>query len=443
MFKKKNTTNTDNRYRYRPVVHSADLSRSGTTVVRRHRPNYKIVLFLMLLMIIGLIVIYAIGPDRANVLNSAYGSNYSSDYFFKHQLLNIGLSIIFFIVAYLAPYDKILKLGKPLMVVSFGLCFVLVIADRLGLSIANQALGATRWLQVGPISIQPAELLKLSFIIYLAGFLNQQKAKNELNDFPKTIFKVLFYTGLASIFIFYFQKDFGTGAAFLTIVVSMMFVAGLDRKILLKLILVLVIAGILLMVTSPHRLERITTYLKGDNTSLGSDDSYQIDHAKIAIGTGGALGVGIGNSVQATGYLPESINDSIFAVMGEMFGFVGLMIILFIFTSLLLCILETMDYDEDNRLKLMVAGIFGWLAAHVVLNIGAMLGVIPLTGITLPIVSYGGTSMFMMCGALGIVFQASAYTVVKPEERNKYENINSRRRVGRTRYASSSSLKRA
>ena len=179
-------------------------------------------------------------------------------------------------------------------------------------------------------------------------------------------------------------------------------------------------AGILAIVSSPHRLERLMTY-GGDSDS---DSSYHIENAMIAIGTGGMFGVGIGNSVQATGYLPESINDSVFAVMGETFGFIGLMIIVLCFMFLLLRLLKTASGLPTEE-SLVVIGVFAWVMAHMVVNIMAMTGLIPLTGITLPLLSYGGTSLVIMVAVLGLCLQLSCYT--GREVRN--ENISSGRRL--------------
>ena len=197
------------------------------------------------------------------------------------------------------------------------------------------------------------------------------------------------------------------------------------------------LAGILLIVSAPHRVDRMMTFFQGDQTSTSNASTYHIEHAKIAIGTGGLLGVGIGNSVQATGYLPEAINDSVFAIMGETFGFVGLVATIALFAALLMRLLKVMDHLVDYRLKLIVAGVFGWFGVHVILNIGAMIGLIPLTGITLPLLSFGGTSMLFVAAALGLVFQLSRYTthgsVIKEAD---YESSSSRRRVRGPRYAS-------
>jgi cell division protein FtsW len=177
--------------------------------------------------------------------------------------------------------------------------------------------------------------------------------------------------------------------------------------------------------------------LQGDNTTTDDAGAYHIQHAKIAIGSGGLFGVGIGNSVQATGYLPEAINDSVFAIMGETFGFIGLLALMAVFVALLLRLLKVMDHLVDIRLKLLVAGVFGWFGAHVILNIAAMIGIFPLTGITLPLLSFGGTSMIFITAALGLTFQLSRYTIHTSRlKESTHEDSRSGRRVGRTRYAS-------
>jgi len=216
----------------------------------------------------------------------------------------------------------------------------------------------------------------------------------------------------------------------------MLFVAGINKKIILTIFGALIVAGVVLIFTSPHRIERVLTYIQGDNTSTSDAESYHVQHAKIAIGSGGLFGVGIGGSVQASGYLPEAINDSIFAIIGETFGFIGTVALLALFVALLMRLLGVMDHMVDIRLKLLAAGVFGWLGAHVILNIAAMIGIIPLTGITLPLLSYGGTSMIFMAAALGLVFQLSKYTI-HPSRIKEATDENSRRGRGvrRTRYA--------
>jgi len=405
-------------------------------VIRKHHGDRLIVVFTILLMFIGLLVIYAIGPQRANLMNSVFGFEYSDGYFFWKQLLSIGLAVGGFWAASLIPYNWILKHGNKVLIAGFIACALLAIGGWTGIVAGTN--GAVRWIDLGPLgSVQPAEILKFGVLLYLAVFLAVRTKEGKINDLKETLFPVAAIAGFALLFVIVFQKDLGTGISLTAIVATMLFVAGISKKIVFGLIGVLLVSGILLIFTSPHRVERVMTYLQGDNTSTQDADAYHIQHAKIAIGSGGFLGVGIGDSVQASGYLPEAINDSIFAIIGETFGFVGTVALLALFVALLMRLLGVVDGMIDLRLKLLAAGVFGWLAAHVILNIAAMIGIFPLTGITLPLLSYGGTSMIFMAAALGLVFQLSKYTVHPSRIKETIdENSRSRRGVGRTRNAS-------
>ncbi|MFZ1250688.1 MAG: FtsW/RodA/SpoVE family cell cycle protein [Candidatus Microsaccharimonas sp.] len=404
--------------------------------VRKHHGDRLIVVFTVLLMFVGLLVIYAIGPQRANLMNSIFGFEYSEGYFFWKQLLSLGLAMLAFWVMSLLSYDFIFKHGSKVLWAGFIACALLAIGGWTGMIAGTN--GAVRWIDLGPIgSVQPAEILKFGILLYMAVFLAVRVKEKKINDLQQTLVPVAVLAGLALLFVIVIQKDLGTGISLTAIVGTMLFVAGINRKIIFGLIGLLLVSGLLLIFTSPHRIERVGTYLKGDSTSTDDADSYHIQHAKIAIGSGGVFGVGIGDSVQASGYLPEAINDSIFAIIGETFGFVGTVALLALFVALLMRLLGVMDHLVDLRLKLAAAGVFGWLGAHVILNIAAMIGIFPLTGITLPLLSYGGTSMIFMAAALGLVFQFSKYTVHASRiKETTYEDSRSRRGVGRTRYAS-------
>ena len=406
--------------------------------VRKHHPDRLIVVFTLILMLIGLLMMYAIGPQRANLLNSVFGYDYSDTYFFIKQFISFLLAGVAFVVMARLPYEWVLKNGSKVLIIGFIACVILAIAGAAGLGIAQATNGATRWFNLGPLgSVQPAEILKLGLLLYLAVFLGIRQKQGMINDMKQTLIPVGILAGLAILIVIVIQKDLGTGIAITSIVAAMLFVAGISKKIVFGLIGLLLAAGLILIVTSPHRIERVATYFQGDNTSTSDDASYHIQHAKIAIGSGGFFGVGIGKSVQASGYLPEALNDSIFAVMGEMFGFVGLVAIIGLFVALLMRLLGVLDHLLDIRMKLAAAGVFGWIASHVILNIAAMIGIFPLTGITLPLLSYGGTSMIFLTAALGFVYQLSRYTVhssrIKEED---HEDSRSRRGVGRTRHAS-------
>lgn len=405
-------------------------------VVRRHHPDRLILVFTLILMFIGLLMIYAIGPQRANLLNNVSGADYSEQYFFIKQLISFGAALAAFYIMVKLPYEIVMKHGDKILWAGLIACGLLAIGGWTGL--VDPVNGAVRWFDLGPLgSLQPAEILKFGLLVYLSTYLGIRSRDGRINDFKDTLLPVGVLVGISLFFVVVLQRDLGTGISLTAIVVTMLFVAGINRRVIFTLIGLLLVSGLLLIATAPHRIERVMTFLQGDNTSTEDGDSYHIHHAKIAIGSGGLFGVGIGNSVQASGYVPEAINDSIFAIIGETFGFVGTVALIAVFVALLMRLLGVMEFLADLRLKLFVAGVFGWLAAHVVLNIAAMTGLVPLTGITLPLLSYGGTSMVFITAALGLVYQLSRYTIhpsrIKEED---HENSRRGRGLGRTRHAS-------
>ena len=394
--------------------------------MRKHKSDRLIAVITFVLMAVGVIVIYAIGPQRANFMNSAYGSDYSSNFFFLHHLLSVALSIAAFILAFKFPFDKLKLYSKILVFIGLGLCAALALFSVMGASIAKCELGGCRWFALGSVSFQPAEFLKLGLVLYLAQLAAKWKKEGKLEsrDFlqPYAIIAVA-----ALFFVVILQKDLGTGLAVVAICLAILYMSGIKLSYFIAVVAIVFAGGVFAIVSSPHRLERMTTF----SGSGDADENYHIDNAKMAIGTGGLLGVGIGNSVQATGYLPESINDSVFAVMGETFGFVGLSAVVIAFTILLSRLLSVATKLEMEK-SLVVVGIFAWVASHVIVNIAAMTGLVPLTGITLPLLSYGGTSMAFIAFSLGLVLQLSCYT----GREVKNESISSRRGLGGTHYAS-------
>ena len=417
---------------------------SETVAVRRHRPDYKIAIFMGLLMLLGLIIMYAIGPQRANVLNNAYGSNYGDTYFFVKQAISLGLSLAVFVFMAFFPYKFFINHSGKLLIFGFLACALLAVASLAGLGIAQQSLGATRWFNLGPLgSLQPSEILKFAILLFIACFYGAKVKLGKQNDFKETLIPIAIVTGIAMLFVIVIQKDLGTGISLLGIIMTIMFVGGINKRNIGIIALALLAVGAIFVISEPHRIDRVQTFLKGDDTSVSDSDSYHIEQARLAIGSGGLFGVGIGNSVQSTGYLPEATNDSVFAIMGETFGFVGLVVILGLFTALMYRLIKQIDGQIDERLRLIVAGTFGWLCSHVILNIASMIGLIPLTGITLPLLSFGGTSMMFFSAALGLVFQLSRYSVYSSSKKEgQYENSCSRRGVGRSRYAGRGSITR-
>lgn len=413
-------------------------------LVRRHRPDYQIVIYSGILLLIGLVVLYAISPARVEILNAGGDASLDQAHFMQRQLLYLFMGVITFIIGGSIPLQFWQKYANKLLLVSLAACLLLVIFGAFHAPMVLCSGGACRWFNLGFITFQPAELVKFSMLLFCAGFLARKVSTGKLNSLNETIIPLSLLVGVSIIFIIGFQKDMGTGLALLGIVGTMLFIAGINKRIGMIALGLVLAAGLLFIIIAPHRIARVVTFLGEDAAANDKGSSYHITQAKIALGTGGAFGLGLGKNVQAFGYLPEAPNDSIFAVMGESFGFLGLVGILIFLSALLLRLLNILDRTDNMVFRLIVGGVFGWLATHSVLNIGAMVGIIPLTGITLPLLSFGGSSLLFIMLALGVVFGISRYTVhgkIISDETDNDQGAERGRRLRRPRHASSGSYR--
>lgn len=423
---------------------AAATTRISGAVTRRHRPDYQIVLFMGILVLLGVVVLYAISPARVEMINQE-GHTLDQAHFMQKQLLYLAIGLGAFIFAANTPLKLWQKYAPKILFLGLGACFLLAF---LGLFIDGGPIiktgGATRWFNLPIGSFQPAELLKFGVLLFIAGFLGRRMQQGKVNDIQETLLPLAVVVGAASLFIIVFQKDMGTGITMFGMVFSMLFISGLSARLFGLVAATAVGMGMLLIVTSPHRIERVLTFF---NPTAADVSSYHITQAAIALGSGGLTGKGLGQSVQAFGYLPEAVNDSIFAILGETFGYIGVLVILVLFYMLLRRLLRVVDRSGDTRLRLIAAGVFGLIMTHVVVNVGAMTGIFPLTGVTLPFLSFGGTSLLFMMLGLGLVFNISRYTthqvIDEDIKESGDEGIMRRRGVGRTRHASSRRHQRA
>ena len=235
--------------------------------------------------------------------------------------------------------------------------------------------------------------------------------------------------GISLFLIVVSQKDLGSAVPLGVIALTILFVAGIKIWKIMILFAVILVLGVGMILSSPHRRERLFTFTgKGDATT-----DYHIENALITVGSGGLLGVGIGNNVQTAGYLPESITDSMFAVVSEMWGFVGAVAVIGLYVHLFMEILKVANTSENLYFRLVTMGVFAWLFSQVAVNISAMIALIPLTGITLPLLSKGGTSLLITCFGLGLVINISRFTArteISDDERN--EEIKNNLRTSRS-----------
>lgn len=235
--------------------------------------------------------------------------------------------------------------------------------------------------------------------------------------------------GVSLFLIVVSQKDLGSAVPLGVIALTILFVAGIKIWKIMIMFAIILALGVGMILSSPHRRERLFTFTgKGDATT-----DYHIENALITVGSGGFLGVGIGNNVQTAGYLPESITDSMFAVVSEMWGFVGAVAVIGLYVHLFMEILKVANTSKNLYFRLVTMGVFAWLFSQVAVNISAMIALIPLTGITLPLLSKGGTSLLITCFGLGLVINISRFTArteISDDERN--EEIKNNLRMSRS-----------
>jgi len=367
----------------------------GHAQQRRHRPDYMLVLLSVVLLGIGLIVVYAVSPGLS------VQKNVSENYYVTKQLIAIGLGIITFLVAANLPLNTWQKLQKPLIISSL----LAVLAVQL---FGEEVNGASRWIQVGGLSFQAVELIKFALLIWLAGFLSERIREGTLTSMERTFKPLVMIVLTIGLAVAVFQSDLGSTGVVAAMVAAMCFVAGLPLRRVAMFGGIILIGATLAISVSPYRRDRLQTFMhpERDCQNVG----YQACQALIAVGSGGMFGKGLAQSVQAYGYTPEAANDSIFAVYAEMFGFVGVTVLLGLFIAFFTRLLKIMERAPDITSRLLITGVLAWLSSQALINIGAMIGLLPLKGITLPFISYGGTSIIFVTAAVGLAFNVSRYT---------------------------------
>lgn len=276
---------------------------------------------------------------------------------------------------------------------------------------------------------QSNRLMRGAAKILARGQANGWASAEILREGYKFYAKFFGVLGVSLFLIVVSQKDLGSAVPLGVIALMILFVAGIKIWKIMIMFAVILALGVGMILSSPHRRERLFTFTgKGDATT-----DYHIENALITVGSGGFLGVGIGNNVQTAGYLPESITDSMFAVVSEMWGFVGAVAVIGLYVHLFMEILKVANTSENLYFRLVTMGVFAWLFSQVAVNISAMIALIPLTGITLPLLSKGGTSLLITCFGLGLVINISRFTArteISDDERN--EEIKNNLRMSRS-----------
>ncbi len=320
--------------------------------------------------------------------------------FLKSQLIFLILGYIIMFIVSKINYQKYQKYSN----IIFGICFILLVLVLIP-GIGTVRNGSRSWFGVGGFGIQPSEFTKLGLIIFTSKYLKNNN--KELRDIKKGVLPILIVLMLVFGLIM-LQPDFGTGVVIVISIVALLFVSGVKMNFFIKIGLLGLVGVVVLIIIAPYRMERIVSFLNPWSDPLGS--GFQIIQSMYAIGPGGLLGLGFGNSIQKHFYLPEPQTDFIFSIISEEFGFMGILIVSSLFITIIYQGIKISIKCEDAFGKYLAFGITFSLAFQTLLNLMVVVGLIPVTGVTLPFLSYGGSSLLITLLSMGILLNISKST---------------------------------
>ena len=342
--------------------------------------------FLVLILVFVFIGLIAVADASAPQALSKFSDKF---YLFKQQLMWAGVGLIALFVSSKINYKFWEKVATPLFFFSVFLLLI-VLLPHLGF----KALGARRWIDAGIFSFQPSEIIKLALAMFLAKVAS--KSKSAISYF----LPLIIVTGLIML-----QPDLGTTLIVSIIGLSQIFISGVSMLYFLGALAIGGIGTLGLILFSPYRKARLMTFLQMESDPLGA--SYHIRQVLLGLGSGGLFGVGLGASRQKYLFLPESSTDSIFAVIAEELGLIGGIAVIFLFVFFIFKGLTIAKNAPDTFSKVLATGITAWIGGQAFLNIASMVALVPLTGIPLPFISYGGSSLVMILAACGILLNIS------------------------------------
>lgn len=352
-----------------------------------NKDNLLILIPLILILIIGLFMVYSSSSIWANFY---YHDKF---YYFKRQLIFLLIGLILLFIFSKLKLDKLRKHSKILLILGF-ISLILVIIPGLG----SQINGSRSWFKIGSFLLQPAEIFKLIIVLYMADRLD--KYYEETKSFFKTII-ILLLPAILGFGLIMLQPDFGTGIVMLGAILMMCILSKNKFKYYLFLLGGGLIAFSILIMTSAYRSERILAFINPYVDPLGS--GFQTIQSLYAIGPGGLIGKGVDASYQKYFYLPEPQTDFIFAIFAEDFGFIGCLILVGLYTLLIYGLLNKAKNESNLYKSFLDIGISSLIIIQVCINLCVVVGLIPVTGITLPFMSYGGSSITMLLAGIGLV----------------------------------------
>ena len=350
--------------------------------------NPYILYSVLALVAIGIIMVFS-----ASYYDALY-KHKDVFYFLKKELTWVPVGLVALVVMMLIDYHLL----KKFTVVAYGVTVVALVSV---LFVGSTINGATRWLKIAGVSFQPSELAKYVIVFFLAMMIDKYGKVNRNWKIP------LIYLGSAALFalLVYKENNLSIAAIIMFVAFIMVFVSGMSFKETFALIGIGGVAGTIGIFSSDYRTERFISFL--DPWKYANDEGYQLVHSLYALGSGGLFGVGLGNSKQKALYMPEPHNDFIFAIIGEELGLIGCIVVIAIFVVLIVAGIKVASRARDRYGKLLATGIISVIAIQAIINIAVVTGSMPVTGVPLPFISYGGTSLVFNLAAMGVLLNIS------------------------------------
>ena len=324
-------------------------------------------------------------------------------HYLKYQAVFVGIGFFLMIVVSKIDYRYYEKHSNEILFFCFAL-LILVLIPGVG-KIRN---GSRSWFGIGPLGIQPSEAAKLGLIIFTSKYLSN--SSNQIKSYIKGVFPILFIT-LFFFGLIMLQPDLGTGMILVISIISLLFIAGIDLKFFLVSGVFGLIGVVILILIAPYRLNRITSFIDPWSDALGT--GFQIIQSLYAIGPEGLLGTGYLNSIQKHFYLPEPQTDFIFSIIAEEFGIVGTIAIVTLFSMILISGINIALSHKDHFAKYLSFGMTFQIIFQALMNLSVVIGLIPVTGVTLPFLSYGGSSLLVSMVSVGVILNISKTTSKK------------------------------
>ncbi|NPV26576.1 MAG: stage V sporulation protein E [Firmicutes bacterium] len=363
----------------------------------RKSPDFIIFLVTILLLSIGVIMVFSASAVKA-------GINYNDEYYFlKRQLLWSVIGILAMISMMNIDYYRLKRFAGSILLIGL-FCLVLVLVPGVG----KGAKGAIRWVGIGPLTFQPSEVMKLCLVFFMAKSLSNYQ--DRIQSFVGGVLPHLAIVGVVAGLVM-LQPDLGTAVTICGTTFLLLFAAGARTSHLVFLALMGIALVAVASVTASYRMERWIAFL--DPWKYALDEGFQTIQSLYAIGSGGLLGMGLGRSRQKLFYLPEQHTDFIFAILGEELGFIGAVLVVALFFLFAWRGLRVAITCPDSFGSLLATGITCMISLQAIINIGVVSGSLPVTGITLPFLSYGGSSLLFTMIGVGILLNISRYTTAK------------------------------